>query len=197
MLFTRSILEGVRSGEITLAFRRWKRPTVRTGGTLRTSIGVLAIDRVERIEIRDITEADARKAGHASRSSLLSELEKRGGELFRIEIRLQGDDPRLTLRESTELTDAELGDLEKKLERLDARSRQGAWTFEIFRAISRHPHVAAGELADLTGFEKEWLKTQIRKLKNLGLTISHQPGYELYPRGRVVLEWLEARKTGA
>ena len=57
-------------------------------------------------------------------------------------------------------------------------------------AIAEHPHLAAAELAERTGFDKEWLKLQVRKLKNLGLTISHHPGYELSPRGRVVLRRL-------
>ena len=42
MLLKRETLEGIASGEITLAFRRWKRPTVKAGGRLRTRIGELA-----------------------------------------------------------------------------------------------------------------------------------------------------------
>lgn len=45
----------------------------------------------------------------------------------------------------------------------------------------------AGELAAKIGVEKEWLKLNVRKLKNLGLTVSHQPGYELSLRGREYL----------
>jgi hypothetical protein len=41
----------------------------------------------------------------------------------------------------------------------------------------------AGDLAVEAGFEKEWLKVNIRKLKELGLTESLQPGYRLSPRG--------------
>ena len=33
-------------------------------------------------------------------------------------------------------------------------------------------------------------KTDVRKLKKLGLTISHDVGYELSPRGRAVLQRL-------
>ena len=44
----------------------------------------------------------------------------------------------------------------------------------------------AGDLAKKADAEKEWLKINVRKLKNLGLTISHQPGYELSPRLRVI-----------
>ncbi|MEM7550324.1 MAG: hypothetical protein AAF363_11640 [Bacteroidota bacterium] len=36
--------------------------------------------------------------------------------------------------------------------------------------------------------EKEWLKLNIRKLKNLGLTISHNPRYEISPLGIAYIE---------
>jgi hypothetical protein len=34
-------------------------------------------------------------------------------------------------------------------------------------------------------------KNDVRKLKSLGLTISHSPGYELSPRGHALLARLE------
>lgn len=35
------------------------------------------------------------------------------------------------------------------------------------------------------------MKVDIRKLKALGLTISHDVGYEPSPRGTAYLEWLD------
>src|SRR5215212_9755347 len=61
MLFKRPFLDGIVSGEITAAFRRWTRPTVRAGGTLKTAVGVLAIDSIERVPPEAITEAEARR----------------------------------------------------------------------------------------------------------------------------------------
>ena len=49
MLIRRNVLESIRAGRIRLAFRRWKRPTVRAGGTLRTAVGVLQIEAVDRL----------------------------------------------------------------------------------------------------------------------------------------------------
>lgn len=43
MLFKAKVLEKIGKGEVTLAFRRWTKPTVRAGGTLRTAAGVLAV----------------------------------------------------------------------------------------------------------------------------------------------------------
>ena len=37
MLLKREVLEAIKRGEITLQFRRWSRPTVKPGGTLKVS----------------------------------------------------------------------------------------------------------------------------------------------------------------
>ncbi|HSC26686.1 MAG TPA: hypothetical protein VLD67_05400, partial [Vicinamibacterales bacterium] len=60
----------------------------------------------------------------------------------------------------------------------------GAWTRKVLHPIERHPNVEAASLARRMGVEKEWLKANIRKLKNLGLTISHRRGYGPSPRGK-------------
>ena len=44
MLIRREFLEKIASGNVDLAFRRWRRPTVKSGGRLRTAIGMLAIE---------------------------------------------------------------------------------------------------------------------------------------------------------
>jgi biotin operon repressor len=183
-------LEAIKSGKVTLAFRRWVRPSVKTGGTLKTAIGVLAIDRVARVERFEITERDAAAAGSASLTALLATLDSRDGDLYRVEVRFAGADPRVRLREEADLDAGEVERLRKRLDRLDAASPVGAWTRKVLRTIERHPYVVAASLAKLIGFEKERLKTNIRKLKELGLTISHERGYELSPRGKALLEHL-------
>lgn len=64
MLLPRVHWDGVADGSITLAFRRMRRPTVRAGGTLRTAVGVLAIDAVDAVEPADITDAEALEVGY-------------------------------------------------------------------------------------------------------------------------------------
>jgi hypothetical protein len=61
-------LEAIRDGRITLVFRRWSRPSVKAGGTLRTRIGMLRIGRIDDMSSGDVTEADARKAGFRDRA---------------------------------------------------------------------------------------------------------------------------------
>jgi hypothetical protein len=94
MRFNRRFLDGILAGEISVAFRKWIRPTVKAGGTLKTAIGVLAIDSVTRVEESDITAEDARAAGYASREELLHDLASgRPGWLYRIDVRRSGADP--------------------------------------------------------------------------------------------------------
>lgn len=187
MLIPWKTLERIKAGEVDLAFRRWRRASVREGGTLKTAVGVLRIERVERIGPGDISESDAKRAGAASRTELMRELDRREGDLFRITISFGGDDPRIALREAANLSDDDLAEILKRLERLDSRSREGAWTRRVLTAIAEHPHQPAVELARVTGHPKERLKLNVRKLKNMGLTVSHHPGYSLAPRGEVVL----------
>ena len=63
MLIRSKHLERMVTGEISLAFRRWKRPTVKTGGTLKTKMGVLAIDAVDQVTMKSITDEESAAVG--------------------------------------------------------------------------------------------------------------------------------------
>ncbi len=191
MLIKGEILKRIKRGEVTLAFRRWRRPTVKAGGSLNTSVGVLTIENVERISVRDISDTAAHQAGYSGREALLKDLGNREGDLFRITLAYSGEDPRIKLREDNQLADAELAEVCQRLRRLDSVSRVGEWTHDVLVAIHQHPRLPAADLAKQTGYEKDWLKTNVRKLKALGLTISQQVGYTLSPRGIAVLDRLE------
>lgn len=190
MLLTQTELHAIKTGAQTRVYRRWKRPSVKTGGTLKTSIGLLAIKRVTVIDYSLLTVRDAKAAGHDSLTSLVAILNEREGDLYRIDVRYAGADPRIKLRENDRLKPLDLEAILAALARLDKASKAGPWTWKILRAVEKHPHVAAVTLAEKTGYEKEWLKLNVRKLKNLGLTISHEPGYELSPRGKAVMRHL-------
>ena len=192
MLIHQDHLDGIALGAITLAFRRWRTPSAKTGGSQRTAIGVLAIDEVRTVREDDISEADAQAAGFSSRGELLRELaNKPEGEIYRIRLHPAGPDPRIELRDATTISEVELEAIRRKLRRLDERSANGAWTHATLDFIARHPALRAVDVAKKLGFEKVWLKIQIRKLKELGLTESLEVGYRLSPRGRVVLEGLD------
>ena len=183
MLFRLETLRGIEAGEVTLAFRRWRHPTVRAGGTLRTRAGVLAIESVEPVKEAAISDAEARRAGAADRAELIAQL-RPGGTLYRIEFRLAGPDPRIALRERADLDDEERAAIDARLARFDAASRHGPWTVRVLDLIAERPATRAPELAAELGRETAPFKADVRKLKELGLTESLERGYRLSPRGR-------------
>jgi hypothetical protein len=187
MLFRQETLQGIQAGEVTLAFRRWRRPTVKAGGTLRTRAGVLAIESVERVGEDAISDADARMAGAPDRRALLASL-RADGTLYRIAFRLEGPDPRVALRERAELDAGERAEIDARLARYDGASRHGPWTRRVLELIADRPATLAAELAVELGREKAPFKADVRKLKELGLTESLEKGYRLSPRGRSYLE---------
>jgi hypothetical protein len=176
MLLKRRFLDGIVEGSISLVFRRWRKPTVKAGRTLNTAIGVLAIEAVDAIRDADITLKDAKRAGYQTLDALNADLAAEG-TLYRIKVRLAGADPRIALRRETRINPAELADIQAKLER----------TRPILELIARHPGRRAADLAARLEQETQVFKTNVRKLKALGLTESLEVGYRLSPRGRAVL----------
>ena len=190
MLFRPATLQGIADGSVTLAFRRWDRPRVRPGGRQRTPVGVVAFDTVEAVARDSLTEEDARDAGLAGLNELLALVDRRpSGEIYRVELRLAGPDPRVTLREAVPAA-GQIDEISRRLERLDRSSRHGPWTLAVLRSIADQPGVRAADLATSHGRERAPFKLDVRKLKELGLTESLRPGYRLSPRGRAVLEAL-------
>jgi hypothetical protein len=184
-----ALLDGIRDGTITLAFRRWRRPTVRSGGTLLTAAGQLSITHVAPVNRGAITAADARRAGYDSLDMLLRELDSVAeGELYKIEFGALRPDPRVALREQPPDGD-DIAVLRRKLERLDA-GPYGAWTQQALALIASHPGVRAADLCGHVNQPRDDFKTNVRKLKALGLTESLEVGYRLSPRGRTLLEAL-------
>lgn len=195
MLFKEIHLQGIKSGAITLAFRKWQKVSVKSGSLLHTSVGLLEIGRIATVNENDITDKDAVKAGFTDKSQLLRSFTRNStGTIFKISFRYHGADPRIELREQTALSEQQFEDLKVKLDRLDRGSKQGYWTEKILLTIKDNPNLHALGIAKLTGFEKEWLKLNIRKLKNSGLTISNNIGYELSPLGNEYLNKLSNTK---
>lgn len=184
MLLPPKVAAGVREGTVTLAFRRWRRPDVRPGQQFRSSAGVIRVDSVDVIDPASISNSEAALAGRPNADSVRKRL---SGEAewttYRIGLSWAGEDPRIALRSDDALTDGDVAELDRKLERLDRASSHGAWTMATLTMIGRHPQVRAPDLAADFGRETAAFKIDVRKLKNLGLTISHPVGYELSPRG--------------
>jgi len=199
MLIKQKQLDGIMSGKISLAFRKWKNLSVKKDSLLKTSIGLVKIEDISETEMSQITEDDAKLAGYDNVKTLINELEKTvNGVIYKIQLSFHSPDPRIDLRQKQQITDEELEELKEKLLNLDKFSKQGKWTAKVLKAIQENPKLPAVELAAKVNKEKEWLKTNVRKLKNLGLTISHEPGYTLSPLGEYVVNVLpEKPKKGS
>ena len=191
MLIKNVILEKVKSGQITLLFRRWKRAGVKAGGTQMTQMGVVGIDSVDVVTERKITEADARAAGFENKKALLADLYDREEDIYRIGVRWIGEDPRKALRTNDKLSKAELEGIIARLRKLDTGSQRGNWTQAYLQMIHDQPNTHAQILAESIGLTIPTFKPWVRKLKALGLTESLRPGYRLSPRGHKVLEGLK------
>lgn len=191
MLIRRAELLAIKRGEITLAFRRWPRARVRLGSLLRTAVGVLEVVSLDEVAIDTISKTDAAAAGWISRAALLGFLRGRStGRIYRIGLRYAGEDPRVALRERSDLGAHELAELTGRLARMDRSSSGIGWPLDYLSLISASPGVRAAILAEGLGLETQAFKRRVRQLKELGLTISLRPGYRLSPRGRVVLDAL-------
>jgi hypothetical protein len=173
VLFRPADLARIETGEITLAFRRWKQARVKAGSRMKTPIGVLEVTAVDVVE--EISPGEARAAGYATPEEIYAAMPPRG-PIHRVALHLAGPDPRVALRETP--PDAEL------FARLD---RMGAWTYEYLQLIADHPEVRAADLAAGLSRETQDFKRDVRRLKELGLTHSLERGYRLSTRGQLTL----------
>jgi hypothetical protein len=198
LLFQKRFLSGIVSGDITVTFRQWPKLRVKPGGRYRAHpIGVVEVTDVARVQVKDISAAEARRAGFESLDELLEYLQPaakgafgRETELYRIELRYGGDGDWVPISRESNLTDDDVQEIERRLARLDKKE---PWTYATLDVIDRHPRVAAGKLASELGREKVEFKADVVKLKKLGLTQSFEVGYELSPRGRAY--WDKVKRT--
>ena len=191
MLFKQKDLDGIKGGKISLSFRNWKKLSVNVGSEIKTSVGVIKIGSIREVQLADITDEDAIAAGFASAKSLTGLLmSQKEGQIYKIAVSYLKEDPRIALRASSIITEEEFNEIKTALENLDKFSKVGKWTIKTLVAIKENPKMKAADLAVVAKKEKEWLKLNVRKLKGLGLTISHEPGYTLSPRGDAYLEMI-------
>jgi hypothetical protein len=189
MQFEAKYAKGIAAGRQTLTFRRWKRPQVVAGNTYRTAAGRIVVDNVREVPAGSITDTEALRAGYPSAAALVDDL--RGTSdlpVYRVEFHLApGPDPRDELAAAAAPDAAELEQIAQRLAGLDRASKSGPWTRATLALVAGNPAVRAGDLAPKLDQELLDFKLNVRKLKNLGLTISLGTGYRLSPRGEAFL----------
>jgi hypothetical protein len=104
--FEQRLRDGIHSGAIVLAFRRWKRSQVVPGHRYRTGIDMVEVESVDVVEPSSVDAAQAREAGYESVGELLAGL--RGDPalpVHRIRLRrIDEPDPRAEPSASTSAT---------------------------------------------------------------------------------------------
>ncbi|MBJ7329650.1 MAG: hypothetical protein JHC95_07130 [Solirubrobacteraceae bacterium] len=186
VLFAKRFWAGIEDGSITVTYRTWATARVIAGRRYRTRAGVLEVDDIRRVPTARLTAADARRAGYADRAALLKAL-READDVWRVTFHHAGTDPRIALR--GEVPDADgVAALVDRLDAMDRRARDGAWTVATMDAIAAQPGVLAADIAASLGREKLPFKRDVRRLKELGLTESLPVGYRLSPRGEAVRE---------
>jgi len=187
LLFRRQDRDRVARGEITLTFRLWKSAHVKAGKAYETGFGAVFVEDVRLQPAALVAQEDVPPSGCRS----VEEVWKLAGEhtgapvgpdtlLYRVQFRFLGDvaaaaAPQRELDNET---------LRARLARLDAASARGPWTLAVLRMIDSAPRVPARLLAAELDWERLDFKAHVRKLKALGLTLSHEQGYELSEAGR-------------
>lgn len=93
MLLKLELLEAIKAGKVDLVFRRWSRPSVKAGRTLKTKVGLLRIGAITDMDPADVSEADARRAGFSDVADFRRWLDTmKPGHLFqRIEVGYLGE----------------------------------------------------------------------------------------------------------
>ncbi|KQT44905.1 hypothetical protein ASG47_15900 [Devosia sp. Leaf420] len=91
MLLKLALLEDIKAGKVDVIFRRWNRPTVKTGGTLKTKLGQLSIVSVTDMSADEVTDKDAKRAGFTDVADFRKWLDtmKEGSIFQRIEVRFE------------------------------------------------------------------------------------------------------------
>ena len=195
MRFEQRLRDGIHSGTVVLAFRRWKHSQVVPGRRYRTGIDMVEVESVEVVEPSSVDATQAREAGYASAGELLANL--RGDPalpIYRTRLRrIDGPDPRDELAHAARLTEADVAAITARLARMDSASSRGPWTGPVLALIADRPGIVSTVLAEAMGWERQDFKLHVRRLKQLGLTLSLDVGYRLSPRGESYLNYLRTR----
>ncbi len=192
VLFDASDRERIRDGGVTVTYRLWRRPHARAGGLYRFEPGRVVVESVEAVTAGQVSDADAAPAGFATAAGLLQALRQRSREpiepatvVWRVAFRYEDSPPPSPAKVVG--TDTIL----PRLARADAAAGT-PWTVATLEAIAARPRTPARLLAADAGMETLLFKANVRRLKALGLTVSHEVGYEITSLGRDILAILRA-----
>lgn len=189
MLFTADAHDAIARGEITSTVRLWRRPHAKVGGRYRVGAVEVEVDEIELVPFGSITDDDARASGMADREILRRKAAHAGPIddetlVHRVVFHVVGSPAG---SEATVVDADSIANACARLDRLDLAGPRGPWTARVLALIATHPSVVSTRLAALVDQPRVEFKTDVRKLKALGLTESLEVGYRLTTLGAEVL----------
>ncbi|GAB3689409.1 hypothetical protein GCM10027597_44370 [Saccharopolyspora tripterygii] len=182
------IARGVAAGEITETYFRWPSPHARPGARVPTRRGLVEITSVTEIDPASLTDHDAARAGFTTAAGLHASLDRHRGRTYRLALAHLGpvEQPHPAPEALDERT---RGRLQAQLARLDLATPRGPWTRHVLEALRRHPGLSPAELADQQQRPVSRAKTDIWRLRELGLIDTTGQGLHL---SALALSYLEA-----
>ncbi|GAB3290427.1 hypothetical protein GCM10027563_27880 [Parasphingorhabdus pacifica] len=187
-MFSQRVLRGVAAGEVTVAFRRWSSPQVRAWTRVSTPVGIVRVGEVREVDPDELTFSDAEQAGFRSLQGLRSSLDKHGaGRVYRVGLSFAGAD-RQPSPEPAVLGSGQRAEIDRWLARWDVSSSRGLWTVELLELVRDRPGARAAELAAVLARPVSRLKSDVWKLRELGLVESSGGGFGLTARGVAYIE---------
>lgn len=187
-VLSKRILRGVAAGEISEAYLRWPSPLAEAGTRLSTVVGLIGVGEVSRVDPGELTDDDARRAGFGSAAGLRASLAKHGrGEVYRLTLSFEGPAPR-PVAEPVVVGGRERAVIDQQLARLDVSAPRGPWTRQVLEVLRRRPGIRAAELAAEHNRPVSRCKSDVWRLRELGLVEQVESGFGLSARGRSYLE---------
>jgi hypothetical protein len=187
VLFKAAQAEAIARGELTCTIRKWKRSQAVAGNTYRTPRGHIRVTSLDVMPLRDVGPADLRAAGFASVDELSTFGVVANDEVHVVRFEVAPAPEVVDPGEDGDLSGDDVAEINGRLDRMDA-GRPRPWTRAVLRSLAESPGTRSAELSEQLGIEQARLKSDIRRLKRLGLTRSLERGYELSPRGQAYLD---------
>ena len=172
------IARGVAAGEITETYFRWPSPQARPGARVLTRRGLVEITSVTEIDPAALTDRDAARAGFATAAGLHASLARHRGRTYRLALTHlgAGEEPGPAPAALDQPTSERL---QAQLARLDLATPRGPWTRHVLDTLRRHPGLSPADLAARQQRPVSRAKTDIWRLRELGLIDTTGEGLHL------------------
>ncbi|RRO20537.1 hypothetical protein EIL87_01195 [Saccharopolyspora rhizosphaerae] len=187
-MLSERIARGVAAGQITHTYFRWPSPQARPGARVPTRAGLIEITSLTEVDPAELTDDDAARAGFSSAAGLRASLSRHRGATYRLELTHLGH-PGTPAPQPAPLEQARRRELQAQLARLDLGTPRGPWTRRLLELLRTHPGMSPAEVAAAQQRPVSRTKTDLWRLRELGLLDTTAEGLRL---SGLALSYLDA-----